>query len=776
MLRTRENLLRLAPKRWQPSLKARWHLYGPCISWARLVLGKVGRSYIIQTSVFTLVAVRISRRNGLKGLVTYLKTCQVLLMQNLPGAKARFNPRAIGKVAVARAKDGLPRVIPCFARVQIRANNLNTIRLWLTLFGMYRVISYIGKVDISSIVTPGPTLGTQDRDSWLNFLITVFLPLLEQQADWVPWRKHQGAKPYVSTLAPGEHNVRASASADSFALETMNAEGEPCKKKYYSSYATRGAAAKQWLQGSWGTSLFTYLRVVAGNEGFELAIAQMKRVVEYYDHFQTHENAKHIQGPSMEIEGRLQCLPEPAGKVRVIALVDYWTQHILYPLHKEIFKILWKLNTDGTRDQLRPVRELLDRVPESQVIYSYDLKAATDRLSIKAQMILLSVMFTPRLAIAWKKVIVGRLYWLFDPKGSRTRGFPTVTHSNMSNYRGLAYVQGQPMGAYSSWAMLALTHHAMIQWSAYLVGLKGWFDLYAVLGDDVVIAHDGVAKKYVEICEKFGVEIGLAKSVVSSGHTCEFAKKFFRNKEDCSGLPLKFWAASQVSISVASQLLAWYRGESLANFVRALGVGYRAASGLDRLWGQIPRRTRILLVYLTHPFSGTRFSFSNLFEWLWSGGPYIKPDLVGPKRIAPLKWFNRIASEVVTKLHALVEHRKQLMIAKDVVRDMPAQDINGKAFDELKEFNKFLEAFEESLTWVRDLYTPPVKWGTGDVKTAERLKDWSEALHGLLAYAGGLQPFTSEIIFRKVVDPTRILVSKVFKEWDKTRRLTFVKR
>lgn len=34
------------------------------------------------------------------------------------------------------------------------------------------------------------------------------------------------------------------------------------------------------------------------------------------------------------------------------------------------------------------------------------------------------------------------------------------------------YGVGQPMGILSSWAMLALTHHVIVQYSAMLVGYK----------------------------------------------------------------------------------------------------------------------------------------------------------------------------------------------------------------------------------------------------------------------------------------------------------------
>lgn len=79
------------------------------------------------------------------------------------------------------------------------------------------------------------------------------------------------------------------------------------------------------------------------------------------------------------------------------------------------------------------------------------------------------------------------------------------------------------MGAYSSWAMLALSHHVILHYSAHLVGEYN-FKNYCILGDDIVINNDKVAAKYLSVMEHLGVSINLAKSVISYDFT-EFAKK-----------------------------------------------------------------------------------------------------------------------------------------------------------------------------------------------------------------------------------------------------------
>jgi hypothetical protein len=83
------------------------------------------------------------------------------------------------------------------------------------------------------------------------------------------------------------------------------------------------------------------------------------------------------------------------------------------------------------------------------------------------------------------------------------------------------------MGAYSSWAMLAFTHHIVVQLAALRSGWVGWFPLYPVIGDDIVIADAGVAEHYLTLMRTFGVGISKHKSIVSETDLLEFAKRWF---------------------------------------------------------------------------------------------------------------------------------------------------------------------------------------------------------------------------------------------------------
>jgi hypothetical protein len=97
------------------------------------------------------------------------------------------------------------------------------------------------------------------------------------------------------------------------------------------------------------------------------------------------------------------------------------------------------------------------------------------------------------------------------------------------------------MGALSSWAMLALTHHFIVQVAAWESGypiFKSFKD-YAILGDDMVLSGHQVARQYLRILKDLGVECNLSKSVLSArGKGLEFAKNTFIDKQNVSPISI----------------------------------------------------------------------------------------------------------------------------------------------------------------------------------------------------------------------------------------------
>lgn len=270
--------------------------------------------------------------------------------------------------------------------------------------------------------------------------------------------------------------------------------------------------------------------------------------------------------------GKLSFKEEAAGKLRVFAIVDGLTQWLLYPLHKLIFKVLKYIPMDGTFNQLRPLHRLLRLKAKS--FYSLDLSAATDRLPLAIQEHLLNEWFSavPNFGTHWANILVKRAYRYFvDPnigyKFKKEFGFLGSVH----------YKVGQPMGALSSWAMLALTHHFLVQVSAWRIGFVKpgkLYTNYALLGDDLVIVDKPVAKSYIWLMTKIGVAINLNKSILSpSGKGLEFAKRTFIDGMDVSPISLRDLSLSLVPGNV-SNWVAFAKSHSLDFFAQAKILGY----------------------------------------------------------------------------------------------------------------------------------------------------------------------------------------------------------
>jgi hypothetical protein len=215
--------------------------------------------------------------------------------------------------------------------------------------------------------------------------------------------------------------------------------------------------------------------------------------------------------------GKLGVVYDQAGKARVVGITNYWAQLALKPLHDTIFRLLKGIEEDGTFDQTKKIMNLRTL---GKKFHCFDLSAATDRLPINIQIDLLNLM-KPDLGTLWGNLL--DFSWKF--KGQFIK-----------------YEVGQPMGAYSSWAMLALTHHVIVRIAALRVGIKKFTD-YSVLGDDIVICNDDVASAYLSLMDTLGVSINLSKSVISSD-IMEFAKRWVGPDYDITpigpGLILRF--------------------------------------------------------------------------------------------------------------------------------------------------------------------------------------------------------------------------------------------
>jgi hypothetical protein len=91
------------------------------------------------------------------------------------------------------------------------------------------------------------------------------------------------------------------------------------------------------------------------------------------------------------------------------------------------------------------------------------------------------------------------------------------------------------MGALSSFNMLAVTHHFLVQLAYQRTlpfykstgillnyGELKWYDNYEITGDDLVLFDEEVAREYLLIMEDIGVPINQTKSVIASTQLVEY--------------------------------------------------------------------------------------------------------------------------------------------------------------------------------------------------------------------------------------------------------------
>jgi len=268
-----------------------------------------------------------------------------------------------------------------------------------------------------------------------------------------------------------------------------------------------------------------------------------------------------IQNPQGVYAGKLSTKKEPAGKIRVFAMVTVWDQMVLKPIHDMCFAFLKGLPNDGTFDQHRSELRARSKALLAGRSYGYDLTAATDRLPVFLQAMILNLII-PELGNNWSLLLTRRQYYLYIPselygsfgipkgrveqerllkRGGKVPNVltfagvdvPVMYDSEGKPYVVLNYSVGQPMGALSSWAMLAVTHHFLVQFAyrrAYKVPMSlpftadTWYTGYELLGDDIILFDQLVAQEYLILLDEIGVPINTTKSVVATVPVTEFAK------------------------------------------------------------------------------------------------------------------------------------------------------------------------------------------------------------------------------------------------------------
>lgn len=470
--------------------------------------------------------------NGVSFTVQYLKECTRIVQHFVSG-----HPVFTTNVMPIGLAGGLPLIIPGSLRLLLRAKDHKTIRGVLSTLAVYRIMKMPCVLKLETITDPF-------KGQCLTLPKHEIIEGLEALGISVP---KYGQRPYHLTLSNPLIYLLSAGPNDSVSMLGI----------WKDIYA--------WYMSPLFPTLMSFIGHLKGGQ------ALWNLITSEISHWETTGVKPSVSPLDLKL-GKLSIKEEAAGKARVFAMADSITQSVMSPLHSWVFDRLKAIPMDGTFNQSAPLSRLVSLYKEGQLpgvtFYSYDLSAATDRLPISVQEQILSQLFGTGFAQNWRSLFVNR-DWYLD-------GIP---------YR---YAVGQPMGALSSWAMLALTHHVIVQIAAIRVGKPG-FSNYALLGDDIVIADTAVATSYHMIMTQvLGVDINLSKSLISSD-SFEFAKRLVTMDGEVSAVGAKNllvalksnWGLSSVILDLYNKGLALSEQELIKMYQSIPTV--RKQFGVDRL-------------------------------------------------------------------------------------------------------------------------------------------------------------------------------------------------
>lgn len=523
---------------------------------------------------------RVLSTRGPQATIMKMKNTLFFLNRYLAG-QGNQNPFHLGE-PVGLAKSGLPRIIPLVIRRRLAAKDEKFIRIMTSLLTTYKVLEgTYERQTLGTILGRHPQIPQQDLDAYRKFCREIFWPHVKKLArdqgknhlatPNLAYRK--GVSPYIPLRAGPNSDVGLlGAHLDLIAWDL-------CPVNYPLEWA----------------------KLVKD----ETTLNLMSRCLEY--------SKAMLEHPSFPVRdeldtGRIALLYEPAGKVRPIALVDYWTQRLMYPVHQWMMGVLSLLPGDGTFNQEQAVKSYASLFDSNAKHWSIDLKSATDLIPTELYRILFSEIWTSDEADLWINLLTDR--WFRLPRED----------SNLAEKlqgKVVQYGRGQPMGTLSSWASMALVHHSVVLFSAWNSKRPMSFEYYRVLGDDLVIGDEAVALNYQEVTTKLRIPTSPAKTL--EGKLFIFASQIYCEGVNVSPLSLKEeigvksfsqrlevalravsrgWLADHPSVcrflrfmlsqkDYCQSVKSWYRGslgrKAQAALISAFGVGQRCLASLGFL-------------------------------------------------------------------------------------------------------------------------------------------------------------------------------------------------
>jgi hypothetical protein len=523
-----------------------------------------------------LLSIKLTRYfnyRGVNNLIIVLKISMIVVLKYLAN-EPLANTQELGQRI--RLINGLPAYFPVQIRLWIRQGSIQHIRVIMTLLYSYKAIKgKWGLPDVSSIQAPAFFL-LEQREQELRETRDIFFKHFTDRP--VDLTSRDVSPPLILTAGSNGSPAVGQALFDAF----YHCFDPDQKLKRFLTISNK----------QFGQSLnpFSFAKNV-----MESYVAEMQKGTFLWGYIKRFPLIKFLkrQNPNLfknlrdgqvwsseaeeytwqsSLPGRLSLKLEAAGKVRVFAMIDYFSQYALRPLHEDLMKLLKNNPSDATYNQMLSVEKtVLERY---RTCYSFDLKSATDLIPSQLYKIVLGSRYGDDFTHAWFDLLVNRPY------------IAMMKTKTLAKHSFVKYTRGQPMGALSSWPALAVIHHYLVWLAAYRVNkdLASTFSEYLVLGDDLVIFSSDVAQSYLQVCKDYGVTVGLPKSYISDRGLYQFASQNVLNGQFITPLPLGDALASSKDSSMANQFklinsrlefskrinrLGYMKDDSILSFVKA---------------------------------------------------------------------------------------------------------------------------------------------------------------------------------------------------------------
>jgi len=433
------------------------------------------------------------KANGPIWTIAHIKMMRQLLFSHLSG-----NPqKVVSQIIGINRNNGLPKALKDFYPL-ILSKDTKSIRFVLTLLSISRALPGIKTPDLTSITNP-PVLDQE------------FILGLESDMDWFLSKYQWDASQLPSWFSKNQLRFSPKAGPNGSASRTslFDLVSMPQELLLILKSTNIKSVIEEYGKLLSPKRVKFFHTVQSLWPKFEQMNKKKYNSPSWFDQFRSKEIKGNIR--------KLSIVNDPEAKARIIAIFDYWSQTWLRQIHEIHFNFLKRIPFDRTFTQ--------DPIITSDInghkYYSFDLSSATDRFPMSLQRLMMKHMFDDELANKWKSILVDFPFYV---------PWESKLHDTFVSYNA-----GQPMGAYSSWSTFTITHHYLLHVIHKRLGLTEMF--YQILGDDIVIWNDDVAKEYQEYMRKLGVGISIPKSNISS-NMYEFAKRIFINGKEITGIQL----------------------------------------------------------------------------------------------------------------------------------------------------------------------------------------------------------------------------------------------